>query len=65
MPKTFREVFGTVAGAVAAFIGYKLIYTVLGGVSNDILRVILSGIPGAAIGVGAMYLILPGGKDPP
>ena len=58
MPKTFREVLGTVAGAVAAFIGYKLVYAVLGGISNDTVRVILSGIPGALIGVGVMYLIL-------
>lgn len=65
MPKTLREVLGTVAGAVAAFIGYKVAYGLLGAVSNDILRVILAGIPGAILGVGAMYLIIRWEKDQP
>jgi hypothetical protein len=63
MPKTFRDVVGTVVGAIVAFIGYKVVYSLLGGVSNDTLRVILSGIPGAILGVGAMYLILRGEKE--
>ena len=65
MPKTLREVIATVVGAVVAFIGYKLVYALLGGVSNDILRVLLSGIPGALLGVGAMYLILRGDNTQP
>jgi len=65
MPKTLREVLGTVAGAVVAFIGYKVVYSLLGGISNDVLRLILSGIPGALLGVGAMYLIIRGEKDQP
>ncbi len=65
MPKTLREVLATVAGAVAAFIAYKVVYALLDGISNDVVRVILSGIPGALVGIGAMYLIFRGEKDQP
>lgn len=65
MPKTLREVLAVVAGTVAAFIGYKVVYALLGGISNDVIRLILSGIPGALLGVGAMYLIVRGEKDQP
>ena len=56
MSETFREVSGTLLGAAAAFIGYKLAYAAFGFVSNDILRLVFAGIPGAVVGVGAMYL---------
>lgn len=63
MPNSIRQVVGAVSGAVAAFIGYKLAFAGLAFISNDILRTILSGIPGAILGIGIMYLILRGEKD--
>ena len=63
MPKNFREVLGVVAGAVAAFIAYKLIFSLLNGFANETVRVLLAGVSGVIVGVAAMYLILRGQKD--
>ncbi len=65
MPTSVRQIIGAVGGAIAAFIAYKIIYALLGAVTNVNLRTIAAGVPGVLIGIAVMYLILRGEKDQP